>query len=432
MSVEIELRRDSAANWAAANPVLAAGEPAVEYSTSPSVAPKLKIGDGVTPYESLPYELDGVTVSKAAILALGITPAELSADPAGAAAAAVAALNLGTASTHAVTDFDTAGAAATEATRAETAEARALVKTNNLNDLSSLTSAIANIGSTIILGSGAPSSSVGVAGQFYWDTAGEALYGPMEIMGSSVGAFPTTSILDNTTRANETPLSDGGNWGGPWYSNQVLPNLTGNEIVANGNSSALWLPISAADCEVYFTIASGFVDNSTGGIYLVWRATNPGASNNGYYTKIYNGTSFPHKVVNGGTSGLATSTITVNAGDSFGVRMLGSTITFYRKPSGGSWASFSTLTDTSLTGPGMVGIMIDSGATSAVTNVGGGAAVYSGGSLNWPSVPVVRGSQGGNVFVQSSTPTVPSSGQALWFETDSNNNLIDVLIGGAA
>lgn len=47
-------RRDSAANWQSVNPVLAAGEIGVELGATPSDT-KFKIGDGVTPWNDLPY-----------------------------------------------------------------------------------------------------------------------------------------------------------------------------------------------------------------------------------------------------------------------------------------------------------------------------------------------------------------------------------------
>jgi hypothetical protein len=48
------MRRDTAANWTSANPVLAAGEIGVELQTVPD-AHKMKIGDGTTAWNSLPY-----------------------------------------------------------------------------------------------------------------------------------------------------------------------------------------------------------------------------------------------------------------------------------------------------------------------------------------------------------------------------------------
>lgn len=50
MTVRIQARRDTAANWAAYNPILANGEFGFEINTK-----KLKIGDGITPWNSLYY-----------------------------------------------------------------------------------------------------------------------------------------------------------------------------------------------------------------------------------------------------------------------------------------------------------------------------------------------------------------------------------------
>lgn len=46
----IQLRRDTAANWTAANPTLASGQPGWETDTQ-----KLKVGDGATAWASLAY-----------------------------------------------------------------------------------------------------------------------------------------------------------------------------------------------------------------------------------------------------------------------------------------------------------------------------------------------------------------------------------------
>ena len=53
---KIQLRRDTAANWASNNPTPAAGEPCYETDTG-----KLKIGDGSTAYNNLAYQGGGST-----------------------------------------------------------------------------------------------------------------------------------------------------------------------------------------------------------------------------------------------------------------------------------------------------------------------------------------------------------------------------------
>ncbi len=56
MTTRIKLRRDTAANWTANNPILAAGEPGLETDTG-----KTKYGDGTTAWTSLSYATGGIT-----------------------------------------------------------------------------------------------------------------------------------------------------------------------------------------------------------------------------------------------------------------------------------------------------------------------------------------------------------------------------------
>jgi hypothetical protein len=75
MAQRIQLRRGTAAEWAAANPVLAVGEPGVETDTG-----KQKFGDGVTAWNSRPYASKGDTGpvgppnTDASLLATGTVP----------------------------------------------------------------------------------------------------------------------------------------------------------------------------------------------------------------------------------------------------------------------------------------------------------------------------------------------------------------------
>lgn len=54
MPTRIRTRRDTAANWASINPVLGLGEEGWERDTG-----VVKIGDGSTPYNSLPVDVGG-------------------------------------------------------------------------------------------------------------------------------------------------------------------------------------------------------------------------------------------------------------------------------------------------------------------------------------------------------------------------------------
>ena len=54
-SKRIQLRNDSASNWASANPVLLEGEVGIEIDSARN---RIKIGDGTTAWNDLPYFLD--------------------------------------------------------------------------------------------------------------------------------------------------------------------------------------------------------------------------------------------------------------------------------------------------------------------------------------------------------------------------------------
>jgi hypothetical protein len=58
MPARIQKRRDTAANWTSVNPVLAQGEEGIELDTG-----KAKLGNGTTPWNTLPYQTLGITPS---------------------------------------------------------------------------------------------------------------------------------------------------------------------------------------------------------------------------------------------------------------------------------------------------------------------------------------------------------------------------------
>ena len=72
MADKIQIRRDTAANWTSANPVLAQGELALETDTS-----KLKAGDGTTVWSSLAYYTLGVSGVPAASITGTLSQSQL-------------------------------------------------------------------------------------------------------------------------------------------------------------------------------------------------------------------------------------------------------------------------------------------------------------------------------------------------------------------
>lgn len=90
--IRIQWRSGTAAQWTTANPTLYAGEPGYETDTL-----KYKIGDGVTAWNSLPYQAESATVTNATVNAAIATDA----------AASRTSLALGTAALADVLDFAT-------------------------------------------------------------------------------------------------------------------------------------------------------------------------------------------------------------------------------------------------------------------------------------------------------------------------------------
>lgn len=282
-----------------------------------------------------------------------------------------------------------------------------------------------------IVGNGFPATSVGNIGDFYWDDAAKLLYGPKFNLVGGIGAFPTAGVFDTTTRPDEQPLT--GSWAGPIFAADVIPSLIGNVITNTGSlgSSAIWAPSAGTtNCEIYCTLGPGFVDGVSPIPNLWWRVTNPNSGLvSGYYVKLAFSDLFPHKVSAGAVSGLPDfAGVPLNSGDSIGVRMVGSVMTFMRKPSGGTtWVTVGTLTDASFTS-GSIGISFNAGGSGAggIKTIGGGAVVAGTSVPTWPTSPSIRSPA---TYIQSTLPVAPVGAEYVWFQTDGQGNLLDILSG---
>ena len=59
----IQLRSDSALGWSTNNPILASGEIGIELSPTPAQIVLFKVGDGITQWNSLPYQNEAISVA---------------------------------------------------------------------------------------------------------------------------------------------------------------------------------------------------------------------------------------------------------------------------------------------------------------------------------------------------------------------------------
>ena len=217
----------------------------------------------------------------------------------------------------------------------------------------------------------------------------------LEIPGTSITAFPSTSVVDNFTRANQYP--PGGNWLGSTQSNglQVVSNTLKN--VAGSPDTIYWNASPTTDQEGYVTFTAFPTanypidihlrrDHAANTAYVVRLSPAPGAQTISIYKRI---TGTDTQI------GATISGITFAAGDSFGVRIVGSSIEVWRKPSGGAWTYIDSRTDTGITAAGRIGLAFY-GVEWAIDDFGGPAL---------PSTPIASSDTNGTTTEGASVTT---------------------------
>lgn len=191
---------------------------------------------------------------------------------------------------------------------------------------------------------------------------------------------PSTSVLDSFTRADENPLSGGGNWFGPVLSGQNQLKLVSNQIASTSGvtrGSGYWTPSIYTDSEAFMTFST--VPTTDGaGVYV--RLTSPGSgSASGYMGWFFPGSGFRLWRLDNGTlnviGGYSGST-TLAAGDKIWLRATGSSIVLAQFHSG-SWTDVVTVTDSTYT-QGYIGIF-------GAADTGWRSDDFGGGSINGTS-----------------------------------------------
>lgn len=189
-------------------------------------------------------------------------------------------------------------------------------------------------------------------------------------------AFPTTPILDNFNRANESPL--GGGWSAnPIYGGVGMFRIVSNQAqnISGASGHGYWATSFGADQEVYATIAdwAGF-----NGFYLLARGTDFNNDfNQDYYllTVSKTGNSFElTRVINDSGTVIGSTTQVISSGDSIGLVCAGSSIQGWYKSSGGNWTKLLDVTDSGIANGGNIGMIVDCSTPSQaiIDDFGGG------------------------------------------------------------
>lgn len=181
---------------------------------------------------------------------------------------------------------------------------------------------------------------------------------------------PVTSVLDDFNRANENPLSGGGNWTNKIVSADSDMKVDTNKAQAVAYGSAWWSATSFnADQEAFVT------DTSAAEACRVYtRLAAPGTAGADGYTLVAAAPGSALQLYRMDDTAFtaigAAFTQTIVAGDSFKLVSIGSTHTICFKPAAGSWTELGTRTDGTYNASGYIGIYAASNFT--VDDFGGG------------------------------------------------------------
>jgi peptidoglycan/xylan/chitin deacetylase (PgdA/CDA1 family) len=199
--------------------------------------------------------------------------------------------------------------------------------------------------------------------------AAGVLYGWTAVPAQAATQPGGTPILDNFNRANENPLSGGGNWG-------AISSLGGAQLVSNAVASpssttaaSLWRTVFAGDVETYATIP---ISTNNAGLYAETTLTSGNV--NGYLWQWQGSDVSPafrlYRADNNVLTTLGTfSDFTLTAGDKLALRVIGDSVQGWVYHLGG-WQQIASATDNKYR-TGQIGLR-PRGTTPIIDDFGGG------------------------------------------------------------
>ena len=188
-------------------------------------------------------------------------------------------------------------------------------------------------------------------------------------------AFPSTPILDSFNRADENPLSGGGNWTAPIYSGEgplkLASNTVTSSLVAPAPCGDYWSTTKyGPNCEVYATLAGGAPNT-----FSLWaRINNPNTGSEQGYLLDVNATNGQVRVrytVGSNRTNIVAISLTPGNGDKLGMRLVNNAIQAWWQPSGGVWVLLFTCADEHYRAAGFIGLRSESD-TCLLDDFGGG------------------------------------------------------------
>ena len=194
----------------------------------------------------------------------------------------------------------------------------------------------------------------------------------------TVQTFPYTGILDTFSRGNQgpPPSSSWTTYSTGSGSGLEVVNDACKGAVSGLDNIAYWNTAFGPNTEVYVTMSQPTGSGSAVLLFARFNFVNSAILGQGYFLVIVQGSGISLFKTNGTTATQIGSTLTgsystYHAGDSFGLQLVGTTITIWYKPSGGTWTSLASYTDSTYTSAGNIGLDI-ADTTGGAINFGGG------------------------------------------------------------
>lgn len=207
-------------------------------------------------------------------------------------------------------------------------------------------------------------------------------------------AYPSTPVRDDTARADEAPVLNGGVWSTKMNGSHYDLDLVSGYLISHGDNGFGSRSIATTygpNCEIWL---EGHPDTTYEWIYrLYWRAANLGGSTlNAYRLDYLTYASWNLYKVESGVTTLIDSQSPAELDIMFGIRMVDDEITFYTGPAGSSvLAEVGTpVTDSTFTGSGKLGVATF-GLYFGINTVGGGDYSTPGAPTN-TTPPSITGS----------------------------------------
>lgn len=206
--------------------------------------------------------------------------------------------------------------------------------------------------------------------------------------------FPTTTVLDDFNTGANQALSTRAGWSASHcvgfgdFTTDAVPT----KAVSASQGDNIW-GTQFTDVEAYFTIADW---TGGSGSWQLYARFGTAAAQNGYRVSHFTGTILLQTVTGGGTSNLASASLTLAAGDAMGISCIGSLITGYTKVGAGDWTAFGSATDATYAGPGNIGAVAQAAGLN-MDSFGGGAFVTGGAPARdtHTAIPFTKGAGGG-------------------------------------